>query len=182
MSDELRKAARELLDALSDVWVEERIGGAASRECRAESALRAALATEPSREPTQEMIEAWLNAVWEYAEQHGATIGACTKQFAALAYAAGHKAENQSPTWQPIETAPKDGTKVLLCQCDGLHGEIEIDTGTWERPTYLRYEEIENGLFHRREVSCEGYWNANSAQHPDYWMPLPPPPKAGSGT
>ena len=57
MSDELRKAARELLDALSDVWVEERIGGAASRECRAESALRAALSTpEPSREVTPDMF------------------------------------------------------------------------------------------------------------------------------
>lgn len=56
--------------------------------------------------------------------------------------------------WQPIETAKKDGTLVLLYE----HGRIaEPADGHW-------YET-------RQAWSIDG-WDA----HPTHWMPLPEPP------
>ena len=68
------------------------------------------------------------------------------------------KAENE---WQPIETAPKDGTVVLVgrfvddgqAYCNGL---IAVD---WYRGPDMQW-----GMFSKR------YWPAT------HWMPLPKPP------
>ena len=64
-----------------------------------------------------------------------------------------------SPEWQPIETAPKDGTDVLVV-ADGVVSEAEY----WG--------------------DDRGWWLANTAPTdyidsqvwPTHWMPLPPPP------
>ena len=56
--------------------------------------------------------------------------------------------------WQPIETAPKDGTEVLLSE----YGEIYIG---WCG---------KNG-WHFIGIDIEPKYNA-----PSNWMPLPPPP------
>jgi hypothetical protein len=70
-------------------------------------------------------------------------------------------------TWQPIETAPKDGTNVLLVNRRG-----NIAAGLWR-----------DGLFGERG----GWWlrggNApntffNDHHGPTHWMPLPAAPKA----
>ena len=72
------------------------------------------------------------------------------------------------PAWLPIETAPKDGTRVLL-------------TGWWE-------DDPTSG--HR--WTCDGFWDDLTEEwfeHPDrvptdgalvpptHWLPLPPPPE-----
>jgi hypothetical protein len=68
--------------------------------------------------------------------------------------------------WQPIETAPKDGTCILIWDghmcpatwsdcCD--HGQFETAPG-WQ-------------IF-----SCEDSWHSAAAYNPTYWMPLPEPP------
>ena len=113
MSDELRKAARELLDAMDN--------GIPYRERdKRQEALRAALAepepkkcdctgfghnpacpvslsnlaatisrrhdaTEPSREPTQEQVQAWV-------KEAGCTRNHDLFRFAAIVWTAGHKA------------------------------------------------------------------------------------------
>lgn len=61
--------------------------------------------------------------------------------------------------WRPIETAPKDGTLILLYP---MNGDGMISTGRW-------CEEYQNwpagrGWFEQGEVS--------------HWMPLPAPPNA----
>ena len=69
--------------------------------------------------------------------------------------------------WQPIETAPKDGTKVLL-HCVG-------------GGPFTPCEWIEDGL-----ISEEGFWSWWQAdpvffvevKNPTHWMPLPEPPQA----
>ena len=60
-------------------------------------------------------------------------------------------------TWQPIETAPRDGTKVLLW-CDKDH---TVAVG-WT---------VDDGEF--------AYWDSNSVDGWSYthWMPLPDPPQ-----
>ena len=58
--------------------------------------------------------------------------------------------------WQPIETAPKDGTRVLVC-----------DTDVW--------------IACARYWPCNSYWIEDAASglklnEPTHWMPAPPPP------
>ena len=74
--------------------------------------------------------------------------------------------------WQPIETAPKDGTSVLLYEPG--HG---IDVGHWYVHTHDEYKERPDGLFERVTVSNPGYWNCNETQRPTHWMPLPKVPE-----
>lgn len=68
--------------------------------------------------------------------------------------------------WQPIDTAPRDGTDILLfCRFDG-RDEIKIakwsDEQTYEGPFgQFRWKESE-GLIAERI--------------PTHWMPLPVPP------
>jgi hypothetical protein len=65
--------------------------------------------------------------------------------------------------WRPIETAPKDGTRILL-GCSGM-----VIIGSWSEEKYAR--------------RSRPYWT-NDAEHwrgvlstrgnqPKYWMPLP---------
>lgn len=63
--------------------------------------------------------------------------------------------------WQPIETAPKDGTRVLLCDADGY-----IACASWD--SYWQW--IERGSDYATEV-----WGAGELK-PTYWQPLPAPP------
>ena len=72
--------------------------------------------------------------------------------------------------WQPIETAPTDGTRVLLCSLKPrtrlrLKRDfpiIEVDF----------YHSIENGnAFNGWGKFNDVYWP------PTHWMPLPPPPE-----
>lgn len=68
--------------------------------------------------------------------------------------------------WQPIETAPKDGTQLLLYDC----GVIKI--GSWREDDYRGIEEW-----------LENDWNdfstgwASSPIYASHWQPLPTPPK-----
>jgi hypothetical protein len=59
--------------------------------------------------------------------------------------------------WQPIETAPKDGTDILLW-CPLLGSE------------YMVIGRIDNGIW----VSSNDF---EDVYDPSHWMPLPEPPK-----
>jgi len=56
--------------------------------------------------------------------------------------------------WQPIETAPKDGTIIIV-------SAPAVGAARWSR-----FRDI------------EGYWEwfSGGTCDPDYWMPLPSPP------
>jgi uncharacterized protein DUF551 len=61
--------------------------------------------------------------------------------------------------WQPIESAPKDGTRVLCSFCKGEAPEVlYFSQGMW-------YSELER----------EG--QSSFIFQPSHWMPLPEPPK-----
>jgi hypothetical protein len=62
--------------------------------------------------------------------------------------------------WQPIETAPNDGIRVLLWH------------STWQAPS--------SGQWYGDKWSV-GYDLSPFAMQPTHWRPLPPPPK-GDGT
>jgi len=64
--------------------------------------------------------------------------------------------------WQPIETAPRDGTRVLLSKV----GSTEVVSGYWNG---IRYEDIPVDEW----LTAPGGWR----RQPTHWMPLPEPPK-----
>lgn len=70
--------------------------------------------------------------------------------------------------WQPIETAPKDGTKILVA-C--AYGGVEISE--WCELERFHWEHVDGNLWRKVEEEPSCFWNSN---HPTHWMPLPPPP------
>lgn len=73
--------------------------------------------------------------------------------------------------WQPIETAPKDGTVIIVWT---NHDEVEVTS--WYQTKGYGYEPVPGTEFFREvrgKVLYEG-WNGNT---PTHWMPLPEPPK-----
>lgn len=84
-------------------------------------------------------------------------------------------AERVQPQWMPIESAPKDGTRVLLkyganifsgAGCDVVAGEYDIDSHAMKpRPYWSNDLESLRGKGLTRQ------------RQPNFWMPIPPPPR-----
>ena len=71
----------------------------------------------------------------------------------------------QAPdSWRPIETAPKDGTRVLL---SGMPYGPKVDVGAWGITTYNRSAKAYN----RGWTTFPG-----NETNPTHWMPLPAAP------
>jgi len=70
---------------------------------------------------------------------------------------------NQRSEWLPIETAPKDGTEVLVFSPD-VYYPVEIVT--WQKNPY-------NGDAWASARCVDGL---TISGRPTHWMPLPPPP------
>lgn len=72
--------------------------------------------------------------------------------------------------WQPIETAPKDGERVLLYS-DGKNGSKQaIQTASWQQINWHR----DGGFWEESHCYDDGFCVALNFTH---WMPLPPPPQ-----
>ena len=67
--------------------------------------------------------------------------------------------------WQPIETAPRDGTLILVCT-RGYQRIRSMMTTFWSEASAKRFG-AKFGWYH------EG----DGAITPTHWMPLPAPPK-----
>ncbi len=67
--------------------------------------------------------------------------------------------------WLPIETAPKDGTSILLH--GSWSGEIGCDVPIASTVGFWSYDEW--------VASITDYYSVSA--NPTHWMPLPPPPK-----
>lgn len=88
--------------------------------------------------------------------------------------------------WQPIDTAPKDGSCILVCA--ELDGEyiVEPTIGWWEGPKVAgaRQPAFNPGWFSESDdfmptpASLDGWGRAKVyGCAPTHWMPLPEPPK-----
>lgn len=110
------------------------------------------------REPTAEMISAG-----ESAAKVG--IGKCEddeampRVYRAMLQAAPSVLTAPASVWKPIESAPKDGTPILLFERE----ELEAFVGYWATDRFL---------------PLASSWETM----PTHWMPLPLPPKAEIGT
>lgn len=77
--------------------------------------------------------------------------------------------------WQPIETAPKDGTEILL-----TNGKT-VAEGQWcdEEPYIREYRDADGRWIDQQESDgFEGWmdWSGGMKPDPTHWMPLPPAP------
>ena len=87
--------------------------------------------------------------------------------------------------WQPIETAPRDGSWILLLggHPDKLHDNIEFD---YENDQTLVFESVQScvvAFWNEAETSWR-YTSYDSGVYglwfnPTHWMPLPQPPQTG---
>ena len=76
-------------------------------------------------------------------------------------------------TWQPIDTAPKDGTPVVILDRSPHYGNEPKGTG------YLvaRFRKPRLGDWNYPDGRWEAMYGPCSAHSPSHWMPLPEPPK-----
>jgi hypothetical protein len=97
-------------------------------------------------------------------------IASQAKRIAELEAAAG-AAEDWPGAWQPIETAPKDGTRILAYGVLGLETGPSVGCVQWSK----------------KWSGSESHWvvspNEASEYYPEsceltHWMPLPAPPTA----
>jgi hypothetical protein len=79
----------------------------------------------------------------------------------------------QVSEWQPIETAPKDGTDVIVMY---MHIETQC--------VFNAFYASEGHGWEKRDVGWWSYEHSevsrillNDFMTPTHWMPLPPPPK-----
>lgn len=70
--------------------------------------------------------------------------------------------------WQPIETAPKDGTVILLMQMHRDYTDSTLDIG------HFGFLEVSD--YDRSDV-YDWFTNAGM-EEPTHWMPLPAPPSS----
>lgn len=85
--------------------------------------------------------------------------------------------------WQPIETAPRDGTAILLFYPEGRWidpGEANDSDGQVQPDMIVARFDVEWGKRSGMDANCwEGYYNAFCGRgEPTHWMPLPDPPDA----
>ena len=73
-------------------------------------------------------------------------------------------------TWKPIDTAPKDGTRILAW----THAD-QIEIIDWYELRHPKFTEVDGGLFRREMDKTYDGWNCEG--QPIMWMPLPEPPK-----
>lgn len=81
--------------------------------------------------------------------------------------------------WQPIETAPTDGTWFVIINVDD--DPIRPEVGRYDPLMMEQFEEAEGGLYRKIKVvgyEWEGFNNMHRATH---WWPLPAPPNLDAG-
>ena len=84
------------------------------------------------------------------------------------------------PQWQPIETAPKDGTSILI-YTQGMVIEARYCTGSWSEDTPISPAEYDGAVWCAFDDALA--FEIEETPHGDFcgevthWQPLPEPPQ-----
>jgi len=76
--------------------------------------------------------------------------------------------------WQPIETAPRDGTEILLCRAYDAAGKTIKPLGIFAQVAAWWADESDEGEW---VVYCSMVREPTLHFEPTHWMPLPDPPQ-----
>ena len=118
----------------------------------------------------EELVEAMRKAIADCAPDPDRPYGHTEAQAALAAIEAQGWMVVQG--WQPIESAPKDGTSILACVSGYVPSQVqwvEFDgVGKWSDDPEMFMEE-----YHFRA------YFSGTAYDPTHWMPLPTSPLAG---
>lgn len=82
--------------------------------------------------------------------------------------------------WQPIETAPHDGTHILVGTFPCPKGAVTITTAHWWGPPSFAGEGPPVGEW-ALSVNALGEYSDCGVKAPTHWQPLPDPPEAQHG-
>ena len=95
------------------------------------------------------------------------------------------KQRDEATPWQPIETAPMNGTVVMLYR-DG-----RVTVGSWVAEHDIMVGEYHHSTgeylgSHLSGETLPAYWQSHDGgfteeEHPTHWMPLPQPPREKEG-
>lgn len=77
--------------------------------------------------------------------------------------------------WQPIESAPKDGTRVLLWVPRDLDGKC-LRLGFWWSSETLEYGQVTHRNQYWFTGLCASFNPSSPAPEPTHWAPLPDGP------
>ena len=72
--------------------------------------------------------------------------------------------------WKPIETAPRDGTRILIWHWDFWDKANRMTIGYWIPKGKYRESNWTSG-------SCDGQGEFDELESPIYWRELPEPPQ-----
>jgi len=103
-------------------------------------------------------------------------------------YCPTHGSSQRTNQWRPIETAPKDGTEIILYHpsetFEGNQYPARVSAGAWLEWTNTVSEyHASTGVYLGQSVQNEGaMWMSNDGgfredSPPTHWMPLPEPPE-----
>lgn len=82
--------------------------------------------------------------------------------------------ESLQQKWQSIETAPKDGTTILLCENGYVTVGYYVPQYS-DRRVFVR--KAKDGDVYKTITDDNSYWSCISEIYtPTHWMPLPEPP------
>jgi hypothetical protein len=73
--------------------------------------------------------------------------------------------------WQPIETAPKDGTWIL-----GLNNRLNCAVIIWSEEAFDRDAMVPGWIHPFSSGDLSLFWNGACGSVATHWMPLPRPP------
>jgi len=83
------------------------------------------------------------------------------------------RAELAAQNWQPIETAPKDGTWIL-----GMNSAKNCAVIIWSKNPPKPFGKLTSGWVHPyTEGYLSEFWNGSCGSTATHWMPLPTPPQ-----
>lgn len=78
--------------------------------------------------------------------------------------------------WQPISTAPKNGTFVLLY--GAVYSDVDTHKAAWEDNKYD--EDSPQMMWCVANSADRDYYTRDEVTNPTHWMPLPEPPPEGA--
>ena len=130
-------------------------------------------------------LERLLEAQRELAEANATLSQAMQDRYLALH---AQRPSLAAPQWQPIETAPKDGTRILTYGTGhGNHigsydteknkGEPMYSVAYWGWIDSERDVPVGDGLFRKEPCRELESWRTEWAYRPTHWIPLPEAPK-----